>query len=104
MQRRTFLARALSVAGAAGVVIAQQKAEKLTGRVNDINKNTNTITMHTKANPTVARNVVYDANTKFTLDGKEANADAAKANFRIVAQGKFEGTDLKATSIDLFTR
>src|SRR5262252_9946174 len=90
MQRRTFLSFALSLAGAAGLVMAQAKAEKLTGRVNDLNKNTMTITMHTKANSGVPRNVIYDANTKFTLDGKEANADAVKANFRIVAQGTYD--------------
>jgi hypothetical protein len=104
MQRRTFLAFALTFAGAAGVAIAQNKAEKLTGRVEDINKNTMTITMHTKSNRGVPRNVIYEANTKFTLDGKEASVDAVKANFRIVAQGAFDGSNLKAIRVDLFTR
>jgi hypothetical protein len=104
MQRRGFLTLAMSLAAAVGIVAAQEKAEKLSGRVNDLNKNTMTITMHTKENRGVARNVVYDANTKFTLDGKEANADAVKSNFRIVAQGKFDGANLKATQVDLFTR
>ncbi len=104
MQRRTFLAAALSLAGAAGVVIAQEKAGKLSGRVNDINTGTKTITMHEKSNRSVQRNVIYDDNTKFTLDGKEAKADAVKQNFRIVAIGTFAGADLKASQIDLFTR
>ncbi len=104
MQRRTFLTFALSLGVAAGVAVAQEKLAKLSGRVIDINKSTMTITMHTKLNRMVSHNVIYDASTKLTLDGKESKADDVKANFRIVAQGKNEGANLKATQIDLFTR
>lgn len=104
MQRRTFLAFAASLGVAAGVVVAQEKQDKVSGRVNDMNKDTMTITMHTTGLRNVSRNVMYDAKTKFTLDRKEAKADEVKANYRIVAHGKFDGANLKATQVDLFTR
>ena len=103
MKRRSFLTEGLSLAAAGGILLAQ-KAGKLTGHVNDLNKTAATITMHTKSNPDVVRNVVYDANTKFTLDGKDADADAVKPNYRIVAQGQFDGSNLKASEVHLFTR
>jgi hypothetical protein len=104
MQRRTFLGLALTLAAAAGIVVAQEKQDKVSGRVNDFNKDTMTITMHTQDSPGVKRNVQYDASTKFTLDGKEGKAEDTKATYRIVAHGKFDGANLKATQVDLFTR
>ena len=47
---------------------------------------------------------MYDANTKFTMQGKPGTADDLKEGLKIVAIGKFEGVKLQATQVALTQR
>ena len=103
MNRRTFIQVAITF-GVAGVVLAQQaaKPDRLSGVVKGVDKSSSTIELRPrKTGSSVVRKVIYDSSTQFTLDGKPATADDVKENLRIVAVGKFEGVNLKATNITL---
>jgi hypothetical protein len=47
---------------------------------------------------------MYDGSTQFTNDGKPGSAEDVKPDLRIVAIGKFEGVNLKATNVALTPR
>ncbi len=104
MQRRSFLVFGLPTS-LAGIAIAQNaKQERWSGNVDDVDTAKMAIQMHTRKSPGVRRTVNYDDNTKITLDNKPATAKDAKPGYRIVALGKFEGNNLKATQISLFEK
>jgi hypothetical protein len=105
MNRRIFLLSALSV-GVTGLALAQKAAKqgRLSGVVKSFDKSKMTIEMRGKTSAGVVRNIMYDPNTTFTLQGKPATADELKEGRRIVALGKFEGVNLKATTIALTER
>jgi hypothetical protein len=104
MERRTFVKIWLPTA-VAGVVLAQtSKQDRLSGVVKSIDKNAMIIEMTMSKTQGAVRKVMYDANTRFTLDNKPAKADDVKESQRIVAGGKFDGVNLKASAITLKTR
>ena len=100
MKRRTFLGVTLPLM--AGVALAKEpKPDRLSGYVKSVEKKDMTINMHTKANPTLERKIMYDDKTKFTVLGKPGTIDDVKDGMRIVAIGKFDGTNLRATNVSL---
>lgn len=105
MNRRTFIRWAVP-AGFAGVALAQKaaKSDRLSGVVKSVDKGKMTIEMRGRKSANVVRIIMYDANTKFTMDGKPGTADNIKEDLGIVAVGKFEGVNLKATQIALTQR
>ena len=102
MLRRTLLACVVPAA-LAGVMYAEDKKAggRLSGVVKSVDKDKSSIDMLMRNNPNTRRTIMYDGSTKFTLDGKSANADAVKEGQTIVAVGTFEGINLKATKISV---
>jgi cytochrome c-type biogenesis protein CcmE len=102
MNRRTFMGSALGF-GLAGVALAQKTAKpgRLSGIVKSVDKGKNTIEMRGKSSSNAVRLIMYDAGTKFTMQGKPATADDVKEGLRIVAIGNFEGVNLKAAQVAL---
>src|SRR6266704_1723785 len=102
MNRRMFF---LSVAGfgLAGVALAQKAAKpgRLSGIVKSVDKSKMTIEMRGRNSSNAVRRIMYDASTRFTMQGKPGTADDLKEDLRIVANGTFEGVNLKATAIAL---
>jgi len=93
--------------GLAGAALAQNKKAKpdrLSGVVQSVDAGTSTITMHVRKNASQVRKIMYDGSTMFTLDKKPAKASDVKDGQGIVAIGKFEGVNLKATQIALTLR
>lgn len=105
MNRRIFIRSAIPF-GLAGVALAQKAArpDRLSGFVKGVDKAKMTIEMRGRTNANIVRQIMYDANTQFTLQGKPATADDLKEDLRIVAIGKFEGINLKATQVALTVR
>ena len=105
MNRRIFIQSAMAF-GLAGVALAQKaKApDRLSGVVNNVDKGTMTIEMRDRKNANVIRKIMFDSNTRFTMQGKPGTADDIKKDLRIVAVGKFEGINLKATQVALTLR
>ena len=105
MNRRIFMLSAIPL-GLAGVGLAQKaaKQDRLSGIIRSVDKSKMTIEMRGRTDANIVRNIMYDANTKFKLQGKPATADDLKDGRRIVALGKFEGVNLKATQVALTER
>lgn len=102
MLRRSFLSYTIPAA-LAGSLLAQENPDRLSGSVKSIDKKTMVIEL-TPRNSTAVRKVHYDANTKFTLIDKPGKVDDVMEGMRIVAVGKFDGVDLKASNISLKPR
>lgn len=102
MNRRTFLAIAIQLGGAAVALAAKQ--DRLSGVVNSVDTSTKTIQIHMRKSTAQVRKIMYDDSTSFTLDGKAAKVEDVKEGLRIVAVGKFEGVNLKATQVALYNR
>lgn len=104
MKRRAFV-QIILPAAVAGTLLAQKKQSgRLSGVVKSVDKAKMTIEMSPSNSPNSSRKIIWDANTKFTLDGKPAQADVGKETMRVVAVGEFEGVDLKATKISYKNR
>jgi hypothetical protein len=105
MNRRIFI-RSVIPCGLAGVALAQKavKQDRLSGIVKSVDKGKMTIEMRGRTNANIVRQIMYDANTRFTMQGKPGTADDLKESLRIVAVGKFEGVNLKATQVALTQR
>jgi hypothetical protein len=105
MKRRTFIRSAIPF-GLAGVALAQKKAkpDRLSGIVKSVDKSKMTIEMRMRTSASAVRQIMYDASTKFTMQGKPGTADDLKEGLRIVALGTFEGVNLKATQVALTQR
>jgi len=106
VNRRTFLGVTLPF-GFAGIALAQTKKAKpdrLSGVVKSVDAGAMTIEMHIRKNPNQIRKILYDGSTTFTMGGKPGKAADAKEGYGIVALGKFEGINLKATQIALTLR
>lgn len=102
MNRRIFVRSAIGFS-LAGVLLAQKAAKpgRLSGIVKSIDKSKTTIEMRGRSSSNAVRLIMYDANTKFTMQGKPATADDVKEDLRIVANGTFDGVNLKATQVAL---
>jgi hypothetical protein len=105
MNRRSFIRSAIPF-GLAGVALAQKaaKPDRLSGVVSSVDKGKMTIGMRGRTSANVVRQIMYDASTKFTMQGKPGTAEDLKEGLRIVAIGKFEGVNLKATQVALTQR
>ena len=105
MNRRIFMLSAIPL-GLAGVGLAQKaaKQDRLSGIIRSVDKSKMTIEMRGRTDANIVSNIMYDANTHFTLQGKPATADDLKDGRRIIALGKFEGVNLKATQVALTER
>jgi hypothetical protein len=105
VNRRTFIQSAIPF-GLAGVALAQKAAKpaRLSGIVQSVDKGKMTIEMRMKTSATAIRQIMFDANTKFTMQGKPGTADDLKEGLKIVAIGKFEGVKLQATQVALTQR
>jgi len=101
MRRRTFLASAIPVS-VAGVLLAKEgKPDRLSGTVKLVDKDKKELHMAPRNTPNGQREILWDDNTKWTLEGKPSDAAAAKEGQSVVAIGKFEGVVLHATEISL---
>ena len=102
MNRRIFVRSAIGYS-LAGVLLAQKAAKpgRLSGIVKSVDKSKMSIEMRGRTSSNTLRLIMYDANTKFTMQGKPGTADDVKDDLRIVANGTFEGVNLKATQIAL---
>ncbi|HWQ53810.1 MAG TPA: DUF5666 domain-containing protein [Bryobacteraceae bacterium] len=73
--------------------------DRLSGRIQMINKDTSTITL---ARGTVKRTVLYSPNTKITYQNKPSTIDEVKEGRRVIVLGKFdEKAQLQATRIEI---
>lgn len=102
MNRRTFVGVAVQF-GFAAVALAA-KADRLSGVVKTVDADKQTIEMSVRKSPNQIRKIMYDGSTSFTMDGKPAKSEDTKQGHRIVAVGKFEGVNLKATQIALYNK
>jgi hypothetical protein len=102
VNRRTFLGVAATLSLAAVALAA--KLDRLSGVVKELDAANSTIVMHLRSSPNQVRKIMYDGSTSFTLDGKPAKAEDAKEGYRIVALGKFEGVNLKASQVALYNK
>ena len=105
MNRRTFIRSAIPF-GLAGIALAQKaaKPDRLSGYVRSVDKGKMTIEMRMRTSASAIRQIMYDSSTKFTMQGKPGTADDVKEGLRIVALGKFEGVNLRATQVALTQR
>lgn len=105
MLRRQFVTTVLPL-GLAGVAVAQEakQPDRLSGVVRSHDKEKKVIEMYMRKQQNVVRKIMYDDKTQFTMDGKAATAEAIKEQLRIVAIGKFDDVNLKATAVSLTTR
>ena len=75
------------------------KPDRLSGVVRQVDKSTMKIMIAPRNQPTAQRVILYDANTKIVVSEKPGAIEDVKDGMRIVAIGKFEGVNLKATNI-----
>jgi hypothetical protein len=100
-----FVAVVLSLALTTSVNAQEKKAKsdesRVSGAVHMINKDTSTITVRERRT-NVQRQVVYNAQTKFTYQNKPGSLDDVKDGRRVICLGKFdEKTRLVATRVDV---
>ena len=75
------------------------KEDRLSGRIQMMNKDTSTITLE-RGN--IKRQVVYSADTKITYRNKPSTMDEVKEGRRVIVLGKFnDKAQLMATRIDV---
>jgi len=75
------------------------KEDRLSGTIHMINKDTSTITIR-RGN--VQRQIVYNADTKFTYRNQPSTIEEAKDGRRVICLGKFnDKTQLVATRVDV---
>jgi hypothetical protein len=101
MVRRSFV---LSLPILSAVVLAQEQPDRVSGVVRSADLKQMTIEVALRSQPNVLRKVLFDTTTKITMEEKPGQASDIKEGLRIVAVGKFEGVNLKATAISLRTR
>lgn len=94
---------ALTVIALCSLVVASAQetkkgGDRLSGVVKMVDKTAMKITI-TPRNSTVERVIMYDGATKFYAGDKEGKIDDVQDGMRIVAAGKFEGVNLKATEV-----
>lgn len=78
---------------------AQPKEDRVSGTVQMINKDTSTITVR-RGN--LQRQVIYNADTKFTKVNKPGSLDEVKEGARVICLGKYnDKVQLVATRIDV---
>lgn len=104
MFRRTFLGVLIPSALAAAAFAQEAKPDRLSGRVRHVDKKAMVIEMAMSRQPSAIRKIMCDANTKFTVLGKPGKFEDVEEGMRVVAIGKFEGVNLKATEVSLTAR
>lgn len=95
-----FQATAQEPGQAPGKAEAKKKAaDRLSGRIQMINKDTSTITL---VRGNVKRSVVYSPSTKITYQNKPSTMEEVKEGRRVIVLGKFdEKAQLQATRIEI---
>jgi hypothetical protein len=79
--------------------VAKVKEDRVSGTVQMINKDTSTITVR-RGN--LQRQVVYNADTKFTKVNKPGSLDEVKEGVRVICLGKYnDKVQLIATRVDV---
>jgi hypothetical protein len=93
----------LAMASAQGQAKTSTKEDKLTGTVHTVDKDTSTIIIRKGA---VQRKVVYNAETKFTIQNKPIGSiDDVIVGRRAICVGTFnKKTQLAATRVDVRTK
>ncbi len=90
-----------TVTSAAGQDKGKSKQDRVTGTVTKINKDTKTILVEHGAGETAIQ-VVYDDNTKFTKDNKDASLDDVQDGRRVICLGtRNKDGQLMATHVDV---
>jgi len=78
---------------------AKVKEDRVSGTVQMINKDTSTLTVRSG---NLQRQVVYNADTKFTKVNKPGSLDEVKEGVRVICLGKYnDKVQLVATRIDV---
>jgi len=78
---------------------AQPKEDRVSGTVQMINKDTSTLTVR-RGN--LQRQVIYNADTKFTKVNKPGSLDEVKEGVRVICLGKYnDKVQLIATRVDV---
>lgn len=75
------------------------QGDRLSGTVKYVDAKAMTVEITMSKTPSAVRKVMWDASTKVTVGDKPGTSDDIKEGMRIVAVGKFEGVNLKATAI-----
>lgn len=83
---------------AASTQEAKKEGDRLSGVVKMVDKAGMKITI-TPRNSSVERIIMYDASTKFYVGDKAGKIEDVQDGMRIVAAGKFDGVNLKATEV-----
>lgn len=101
MFRRILIA--LTVIALCSLVVAsaqdaKKEGDRLSGVVKMVDKAAMKITI-TPRNSSAQRVIMYDSATKFFVGDKEGKIEDVQDGMRIVAVGKFEGVNLKATEV-----
>lgn len=78
--------------------------DRLSGTIRMVDASTMTIEITTRSTPTATRKIMWDASTKVLVGDQPGTAADIKEGMRIVAIGKFEGVNLKATTIRVRTQ
>ncbi len=110
MRRRSFsvfvtlllgiiLTLCLALAASAQEKKGGAKEDRLSGRVHMINKETSTITIRVGS---IQRQVVYNADTKFTVRNKAGSMTEVKDGRRVICMGKYDDkARLVASRVDV---
>jgi cytochrome c-type biogenesis protein CcmE len=101
MRRRTFLGVLIPTMAGTVALAQEAKPDRLSGRVKSVDKKGMVIEMYMRRQQSVVRKIMYDASTQITVAGKPGKPDDIAEGMRIVAIGKFDGVNLKATAISL---
>lgn len=78
--------------------------DRLSGTVRSVDAKSMTIEITMSRTPTTVRKIMWDANTKVLVGDTPGTSADIKESMRIVAIGKFEGVNLKATTIRVRTQ
>jgi hypothetical protein len=84
------------------LTVSAQEEKKQPDRLSGVVKSIDTKAMKifiTPRNSSAERVVLYDSATKIFIGDKEGKIEEVKESMRLVAVGKFEGVNLKATEM-----
>ncbi len=106
--KKLFLVLLTALLGIALTVSAQDEkkaqGDRLSGTVKTVDAKTMTIEITMSRTPSAVRKIMWDESTKVLVGDKPGSSSDIKEGMRIVAVGKFEGVNLKATTIRVRTQ
>jgi hypothetical protein len=74
--------------------------DRIEGRVQSIQKEKSTLSLQ-QTGGTIVWQVVYNAQTKYTIRNKPGKVEDVKEGFRVIVLGKFENNTMTAVRIDV---